>query len=261
MPELPAEFQQYLVGVGFSQGKEIKSLAETRVRDIEGISKSVGGKLDTLNETNMQILFQKVNEYKAAVANIGGVCQCLAVKWLKLKMKEQANKLTGSKKVDPGDRMDLLRADKRLLKACERQTAAGFDKSGQKVIGHFEPFKAVMESYKVDTLVCEGWHRNVTLKHVGDTVQNTIHGYFVVGIFCPKLDEVDKPNVEKHAIAVYTSDGGFLGAHKHAYVFDPNFGELMFPLDKFKKLFTKFVTECYGTRENGVTIFAEFKRK
>lgn len=258
---LQEPFKQYLLGVGFSQGSEISGLAKARVAQIEDISKSVDGKLETLNQTNMDILSKTVKEYKSLAANIGGVCQCLAIKWLKLKMKEQAAHKTGSDKVSPNARLDMLRKDTRILKACERQSASSVDeKTGEKLLGSHDPFRSVMKSYDVEGLVQDGWHKNVTLKVVGKEVENTSHGYFVVGIYCPKLDEVDKPNVQKHAIAVYTSDGGFLGTGKHAYVFDPNFGELQFPLDKFGKLFSKFVTDHYGTKENGVTIFAEFKR-
>ncbi len=49
----------------------------------------------------MQLYRRNVEILQGAEAHRGGVCQCLAIKWLKLKMKEQSKKQTGTTRSRP----------------------------------------------------------------------------------------------------------------------------------------------------------------
>ena len=252
--KLPAEFQKSLVSNEFDQGALIKGRFDTtlstlleskRFMESEAFTSLPGSE----QQTTVQLYARNVEILKGADANRGGVCQCLSIKWLKLKMKEQSKNQTGKNKVAPDDRVNLLREADRLDKAIQRMTAASKVPLGQLYTVAFEE---AMKLYKVTAK--RGWDKPVTMKELCSTVKANPHGYFLAGIRCPKLEN------GKHAIGIYTSDGGMLGTGKHAYVFDPNFGEMKFPLGDFGTLFPKLVFECYGTTKDDVPVFAQFSR-
>jgi len=253
--KLPLEFQTSLVSSEFDQAALIKGRFDTTLGKLQDamafMQTDAFTKLpETAQQTTEQLYRKNVEILKAADANRGGVCQCLAIKWLKLKMKEQRKGLTGKNKVAPDDRVNLLREADRLDKAIQRMSASSKGPFGQLYTVAFEE---AMKLYKVTPK--RGWDKQVTLKELGTTVKSNPHGYFLAGIRCPKLDN------GKHAIGIYTSDGGVLGTGKHAYVFDPNFGEMRFPLGDFGTSFPKLVLECYGTTNNDVPVFAQFERQ
>jgi hypothetical protein len=252
--KLPMEFQKSLVSSEFDQGALIQGRADKTLSHLQEAKRFMESEAFTRlpgsqQQTTVQLYRRNVEILQGARAHRGGVCQCLAIKWLKLKMKEQSKKQTGTNKVAPDDRVNLLREADRLDKAIERMTAASNVKFGQIYTVAFEE---AMKLYKVTAK--KGWDRPVTMKELCSTVKANPHGYFLAGIRCPKLEN------GKHAIGIYTSDGGMLGAGKHAYVFDPNFGEMKFPLGDFGTLFPKLVLECYGTTNDDVPVFAQFER-
>ena len=252
--KLPIEFEKSLVSKEYDQGALIKGRFDTTLGKLleakQFMESAAFTRLpESAQQTTTQLYRQNVEILKGADANRGGVCQCLAIKWLKLKMKEQSKKQTGNNKVTPDDRVNLLREADRLDKAIQKMTAASKVPLGQLYTVAFEE---AMNLYKVTAK--RGWDRPVTTKELCSTVKANPHGYFLAGIRCPKLEN------GKHAIGIYTSDGGVLGMGKHAYVFDPNFGEMMFPLGDFGTLFPKLVLECYGTTNDDVPVFAQFQR-
>ena len=252
--KLPMEFQKSLVSNEYDQGALIKGRFDKTLDQLQGAKQFMESDAFTRlpqsqQQTTRQLYARNVEILKGADANRGGVCQCLAIKWLKLKMKEQSKMQTGKNKVAPDDRVNLLREADRLDKAIQRMTAASTVKFGQIYTVAFEE---AMKLYKVTAK--KGWDKPVTMKELCATVKANSHAYFLAGIRCPKLEN------GKHAIGIYTSDGGMLGAGKHAYVFDPNFGEMKFPLGDFGTLFPKLVFECYGTTKDDVPVFAQFER-
>jgi hypothetical protein len=241
----PPGFEQYLASDEYDQGTEINARATYGLSLLQNAKAMMQERPEVRNQTAEDLYRQQVERFKAALASKEGACQCLAIKWLKIKMKEQANGKTGNKKVKPNDRLALLRDGGRLDRVLIKMSAA---KEKQTYIQSFEE---AMKQYKVQAK--PHWNGGLPLENLCKTVMKSEHGYFVVGINCPNLGG-------NHAIAVYTSGGGFLGKDPHAYVFDPNIGELKFKLDKFNVLFPKLISGAYGSGDNSVVLFAELTR-
>jgi hypothetical protein len=175
--------------------------------------------------------------------NLGGVCQCLVLKWLKLKMKERANGLSGKKKVSTDTRLAKLKTDTTLDKAIARQEEA------HKHFGWIGGLDSAKNQYKMAPAKDIGIQPK--LSAVTSTIKGRTHGFFLCAI------SINKPAAGNHAIGVYTS-GGKMGHKSHAYVFDPNFGELAFPTEKFDKLMRRFLYACYETGDGDVLTLEEF---
>src|SRR5262245_5678800 len=239
--KLPADLQKYMWSTEYDQGSLIASRAESILSSVQTRVRFLTARPELDTQAERDEIRRNLGRYQDTKERTTGVCQCLAIKWLKYKMKEQRQGLTGSKKVLPDARVDRLRLDTSVDKAGARQTDAGQEQV------YTMAFDAAMKLYNVTAEF--GWEKAVTLKEVSSKVKGKTHGYFVAGITAPKY----KSN---HAIAIYTS-GGKLGVKQHAYVFDPNYGEMAFPLSDFGRLFSDLVQSCYHTPEDGVKIFVQ----
>jgi hypothetical protein len=243
--KLPADLQKYMTSKEYDQGALIASRRDSIMNILLPATEFLKERPDAQSKAVMDAFKKNVDLYKDTAERVTGVCQCLAIKWLKYKMKERQLGLKGSSKVLPDSRVDKLRLEKTLDKAVGRQTEAG------KQPIYTMAFEAAMQLYNVTAQY--GWDKQRTLKDLCSIVKGKTHGFFVAGIKTPKYDG-------NHAVAIYTS-GGQLGAKKHAYVFDPNYGEMAFPLSDFGRLFPHLVQTCYQTPEDGVKIFAELNAK
>lgn len=241
--QIPEKYKRYLTGT-FVQGDEIQARFNNYLSVLQGAMGVMGQ--NQLADTPLARTLYRENAtlMQDAQACLAGACQCLAIKWLKLKMKEQAAGLTGKDKVSADDRLDKLKDPARLDKVIKKmRVTLGVQVFTMSFEEALRQFNVAAKPY---------WDAPVALKKLCKTVMSQSHAYFVVGIKCPTLGDSDK-----HAIAVYTSDGGFLGTGKNAHVFDPNIGEIRFPLSDFGTLFPGLISECYGTGENDVVVFAQ----
>lgn len=239
--EIPEKYKRYLIGK-YEQGEEIQKRASYYLSLLTNAKSVLEQKPQAMNETAMKLYRTNVDNMMEAMNNRAGACQCLAIKWLKLKMNEQSSGKTGQKKIGSDTRLDKLRDPDRLDKVLKKMTAA----SGKQTFIY--AFEEAMNQFHVTAK--PHWNGTVPLTKLSKDVMSHPHAYFVVGINCPKMDG-------NHAIAVYTSDGGLFGTGKHAYVFDPNIGEIKFPLSDFGTLFPGLIADAYGTPEDGVLIFAQ----
>ena len=168
--QLPAGFVQYLISHEYNQGSLITARANELGNEILQYKGAV--EQGTMTEQQNQAFKAKGELYKLAIANVGGVCQCLSVKWLKLKMKERLLKQTGKKKVAVNDRVDRLRLEHVLEKAMRRQTA-----SSEKQL-YTMAFEEVLKLYHVSAI--PGWDRQISLKQLTTLVKSKTHAYFVI---------------------------------------------------------------------------------
>jgi len=242
--EIPAKYKRYLTG-GFDQADVIQKRADYYLSVLQGAMAVMQTNEKAHTDVTAKLYANNVDLFKNALNNRAGACQCLAIKWLKLKMKEQAAGKTGKDKVDPRTRLDQLRDPPRLDKVLQKMTAA------TAVQVFTRSFEEAMRQFHVTPK--PWWDVALPLSKLCKNVMSQPHAYFVAGIKCPKLGG-------NHAIAIYTSDGGFLGTGKHAHVFDPNIGEIKLPLSDFSTLFPGLIAECYGSGENDVLVFAELVR-
>lgn len=239
--DIPEKYKRYLVGK-FEQGDEIQKRADYYLSLLTNAKAVLEQNPQAMNATAGKLYSGNVENLKQALNNRAGACQCLAIKWLKLKMKEQSSGKTGKHKISSDTRLDKLRDPDRLDKVLRKMSEAS---SKQTFIYAFEE---AMNQFHVTPK--PHWNGTVPLAKLCKDVMSQPHSYFVVGINCPKLDG-------NHAVAVYTSDGGVFGSGKHAYVFDPNIGEIKFPLSDFGTLFPGLIAESYGSTEDSVLVFAQ----
>lgn len=163
------------------------------------------------------------------MTTVGGVCESLALKWLKVKSKEK-----DSGKLKPAERVGIVDRDKTVEKAFARYAAS---ESDQKI--GLESYYGLKGTWQV--MPTGNTPVGIT-SFVARKVADSTHEYFLHSIKCPKY------NNGNHAIAYYTS-GGKGGLFKHVYVFDPDFGEYKVPPSKFVPWMPEFVKEFYGAGE------------
>ncbi len=241
---IPAKYKRYLTGT-FDQADEIQKRANHYMSVLQAARDMMVSNPASMTEVAKTLYGKNVDLLKNAHNNREGACQCLAIKWLKLKMKEQAAGMTGKNKVDPRTRLDQLRDPPRLDKVLQKMSAS------TAVQVFTRSFEEAMNQFHVTPKPY--WDAAIPMTRLCKTVMAQPHAYFVAGIKCPNLGG-------NHAIAIYTSDGGLLGTGKHAHVFDPNIGEIKLPLKEFGTLFPGLLGDCYGTGENDVLLFAELIR-
>lgn len=157
----------------------------------------------------------------------GGVCQCLVLQWLKLKMAERAQNLSGRNKVDPSTRMHQLSSAAALDRAVDAQQAAA---EGQLFTEKLEIAEAQYSMTTAGTATLGG-----SIANVANQVCARTHGYFLFGF-----------SIEggAHAIGFYQS-GGSMFSSKHVYLFDPNIGELKFKSSEFATMLATFLEGTY----------------
>jgi hypothetical protein len=175
-------------------------------------------------------------EYRA-VYNSGGVCEALALKWLKVKFKENSNapEWAHLSRQKAGPRVNIVDRDKTFDRAFARYAAGAADvRFGMEdyygLRGQFDP------NLHTTTVGATSY--------VARTVAKSKHGYFLHSIRCPAID----PN-GYHAIAYYTSSGKAFNLSSHVYMFDPDYGEYKVPNSDFIAWMPRFVNHFYGTGE------------
>jgi hypothetical protein len=166
-----------------------------------------------------------------AVQKIGGVCRALALKWLKVKFKENSN----ADRQKAGPRVGIIDRDKTFDRAFQRYAAHNADQRYG-----LEEYYGMSATF--DPNLFQKQPGGLT-SYVAKTVAHSKHGYFLHAIRCPKLDDIS------HAIAYYTSSGKVFSISSHVYMFDPDFGEYKIPNSDFISWMPKFVKSFYGTGE------------
>jgi hypothetical protein len=154
-----------------------------------------------------------------AVHKVGGVCEMLAMKWLKLKLK------------DADDKMGLIDRDKTFDKAFERRAHHASHSNQYGPENYYGLRAKAIQATKTQGT-----------RWAAETVAHSVHDYFHHQIQCPKFNG-------NHSLAYYTSSGKILGMGRHVYVFDPDYGEYCVPTGKFPKWLPAFLFDFYGTTD------------
>jgi hypothetical protein len=191
--------------------------------------------------------FERALKEKEAVEKTGGLCEALALKWLKVKFKEN----NGAGRQNAASRLAVIDRDKTFDRAFSRYAATNAAKYGGISLGGDQRFG--LEDYyglqalddpavSTQTLPTGKTSVNIT-SYVARTVANSKHGFFLHSIRCPKFAD------GYHALAYYTSSGKVANIAKHVYMFDPDYGEYKVPPSKFITWMPKFVNFFYGAGE------------
>jgi len=201
-----------------------------------------------LNDANTSNdAFERAFKEKEAIEKSGGLCEALALKWLKLKFKE--NNETGRQKAD--SRVASIDRDKTFDRGFARYAAINAGKFGNVNLGGDQRFGLedyyglqALDDPAVSTQSLPTGKSSVNItSYVARTVANSKHEYFLHSIVCPKYAN------GCHAIAYYTSSGKIANIAKHVYMFDPDFGEYKVPPSKFMTWMPRFVKFFYGSGE------------
>lgn len=243
--KLPAEFEKYQSSTPYSQGDLMTARRDSIFNILSNAKQFIETSNQPVGDATWDLYRQNVDLYREAAAGASGVCQCLAIKWLKLKMREQRQGLSGAVALHGNTRVDALRLDKALAKAAKRQAL-----SSKKPV-YTMGFEEAMKLYNVTAL--PGWDKQMSLKEAASLIVGKGQAHFVMGIATPRYGG-------NHAIAVHTQPGQG-GAGKLVNVFDPNYGELVFKRDRLGSLLPRLLQACYQTGEDDVKILAELIAK
>src|SRR5579864_6850921 len=167
------------------------------------------------NPTTSNDAWMKAHAELAAEDKAGGLCDALALKWLKIKFKENSTeeKYKDFGKVkSPDFRVNMVDRGKTFDKAFARYAAAADDKLKRGL----EDYYGLTGQYDITSLSPSSGGSGTS--YVARKVADSTHDYFLHSIQCPLFKG------GYHAIAYYTS-GGKGGIFKHVYMFDPDYGE------------------------------------
>jgi hypothetical protein len=174
-----------------------------------------------------------------AVHKTGGVCEALALKWLKVKFKENSDAAQWAhlSRQKAAPRVANIDRDKTFDVAFSRYAAGAADQRFG--LEDYYGLKAQFQTLP------QGPGQVSITSWVARTVANSKHGYFLHSIGCPKIGD----GSGYHALAYYTSSGKAFNLSSHVYMFDPDYGEYKVPNSKFITWMPKFVNFFYGTGE------------
>ncbi|MBK7061038.1 MAG: hypothetical protein IPH51_11210 [Rubrivivax sp.] len=236
---LSPELLKYLESQAFSQGDMLKRHLAQRI-DLAKESQARYGVEQT--ESSHAEAMRVTLRAKAAADVQGGVCEALAMKWIKMKRAEVDQGLKGDQKPSAGSRMQALSDDQRFGKAIDKHDAS------KKV--HGMSLETLARSYKMPM----GQSRNhqSSVATVASVITGAAHGCALLSFFCPKYDN------GPHAIGLYMSSGKILGAGKHVYLFDPNEGEFRVPEKRFSKFLRDLLFDGYGAADQQLKDFLQW---